>query len=36
MEEQQYISPQLTELELYSEGLLCGSNETVYEHDGVW
>ena len=36
MEENEYISPHLTELEFYSEGVLCGSNEVIDENDGVW
>ena len=36
MAENEYISPQLTALELYSEGVLCDSNEIIIEHDGVW
>ena len=36
MEENEYISPNLTELELYSEGVLCGSNEAIDENDGIW
>lgn len=36
MDDNQYIPPQLTELELYSEGVLCGSNEVVDDNDGIW
>ena len=36
MEENEYISPHLTELEFYPEGVLCGSNEVIDENDGVW
>ena len=36
MEENEYISPHLTELEFYPEGVLCGSNEIIDENDGVW
>lgn len=36
MEENKYISPHLTELEFYPEGVLCGSNEVIDENDGVW
>ena len=36
MEENEYISPHLTELESYPEGVLCGSNEIIDENDGVW
>jgi hypothetical protein len=36
MQENEYISPHLTVLEFYSEGLICGSNEIIDENDGVW
>ena len=36
MEENEYISPHLTELEFYPEGVLCGSNEIIDENDGIW
>ena len=36
MQENEYISPHLTELEFYPEGVLCGSNEVIDENDGVW
>ena len=36
MKENEYISPHLTELEFYPEGVLCGSNEIIDENDGVW
>ena len=36
MKENEYISPNLTELELYSEGVLCGSNEVIDEYEGFW
>ena len=36
MEENEYISPHLTELEFYPEGVLCGSNEIIDENDGFW
>ena len=36
MEENEYISPNMIELEFYSEGVLCGSNEIIDENDGVW
>ena len=36
MEENEYISPHLTELEFYPEGLLCGSNEIIDENEGIW
>ena len=36
MEENEYISPHLTELEFYPEGVLCGSNEIIDENEGIW
>ena len=36
MKENEYISPHLTELEFYPEGVLCGSNEVIDENDGIW
>ena len=38
MEEKQYVSPTVEELELYSEGILCSSSgtETLGENEGVW
>ena len=36
MEENEYIYPHLTELEFYSEGLICGSNELLEENEGEW
>ena len=38
MEEKQYISPAIEELELYSEGVLCASSgtETLEENEGIW
>ena len=36
MQENEYISPHLTVLEFYPEGLLCGSNEIIDENNGVW
>lgn len=36
MEGNEYISPHLSELEFYPEGVLCGSNEIIDENDGVW
>ena len=36
MKKNEYISPNLTELELYSEGPLCGSNEVIDEYEGFW
>ena len=31
-----YISPEIEVLELYQEGVLCGSNEFVLENEGEW
>ena len=38
MEEKQYLSPAIEELELYSEGVLCASSgtETLEENEGIW
>ena len=36
MGEKQYQSPEVKVLELYSEGLLCASNEYVDENEGEW
>ena len=38
MDDNQYIPPQLTELELYSEGILCASSgtEDLGENEGIW
>ena len=38
IEEKQYLSPAIEELELYSEGVLCASSgtETLEENEGVW
>ena len=38
MEEKQYISPAIEELELYSEGVLCASSgtEILEEIEGIW
>ena len=32
----EYISPEVEILDLVSEGVLCGSNETLDENDGIW
>ena len=31
-----YLTPSLTIIEIATEGILCSSNEIVYESDGVW
>lgn len=31
-----YQTPELTVLEIYPEGILCGSNEIIDENDGFW
>ena len=38
MEDKQYLSPAVEELELYSEGILCSSSgtESLEENDGIW
>jgi hypothetical protein len=36
MEENEYITPNMTMLDLCSEGVLCGSNEIIDENDGIW
>jgi len=38
MEEKQYLSPTVEELELYSEGILCSSSgtESLGENEGIW
>ena len=36
MEGNKYQCPTVEVLELYSEGVLCDSNEIVYENDGIW
>jgi iron uptake system EfeUOB component EfeO/EfeM len=36
MEDMKYISPDVKELEIYPEGVLCGSNEIIDEIEGVW
>ena len=32
----EYVSPEMEILDLVSEGVLCGSNETLDENDGIW
>lgn len=34
--EKMYISPDMEILDIMSEGVLCGSNETLEENDGIW
>lgn len=34
--EKEYISPEVEILDVVSEGVLCGSNETMDENDGIW
>ena len=36
MEEIYYQSPAVRIIEIYSEGVLCGSNETLEEDQGIW
>lgn len=36
MKKEFYVSPALVELELYSEGVICGSNELLEENEGIW
>ena len=36
MKELAYISPALVVLELYSEGVICGSTELLDENEGEW
>lgn len=32
----EYVSPALAVLEIYPEGLICGSNELLEENEGEW
>ena len=32
----EYVSPALSVLEIYLEGLICGSNELLEENEGEW
>lgn len=32
----EYISPEVEILSLVSEGVLCASNETLEENEGIW
>ena len=34
--QQEYISPDMEILDLVSEGVLCASNETLEENEGIW
>jgi hypothetical protein len=34
--ENKYTSPEVEILEIITEGVLCGSNETVKESEGEW
>ena len=38
MEEKRYQSPAVDVLELYSDGVLCGSSgtESLEENEGIW
>lgn len=36
MEENKYITPEIEVLEVYAEGVLCASNESLYENEGEW
>jgi hypothetical protein len=36
MEEKHYVSPYLKMMELCFEGILCASNESLEENEGVW
>ena len=36
MEITKYVSPAVSELELYPEGILCSSNELLEENEGEW
>lgn len=31
-----YLTPSLTIIEIATEGILCSSNEIVYESEGIW
>ena len=31
-----YISPDMEILDIMSEGVLCASNETLEENEGIW
>ena len=34
--QQEYISPDMEILDIMSEGVLCASNETLEENEGIW
>lgn len=34
--EKEYVSPRIEILDMTSEGVLCASNETMDENDGIW
>lgn len=34
--EKDYVSPKIEILYMASEGVLCASNETLDENDGIW
>lgn len=36
MLEKKYITPEIEVLEVYSEGVICGSNEFLDENEGEW
>jgi hypothetical protein len=36
MEENKYITPKIEVIVVYAEGVLCASNETMDENDGIW
>lgn len=36
MLEKKYITPEIEVLEVYSEGVICGSNEILDENEGEW
>lgn len=36
MEEKRYVIPEISVIEIYSEGVICGSNELLEENEGEW
>ena len=34
--EKEYVSPKIEILDMASKGVLCASNETMDENDGIW
>lgn len=34
--EKEYVSPKIEIWDIASEGVLCASNETIDENDGIW